>query len=132
MEDSVLLNRVTRSAITRILQIEVGDMPRPQVREKLRQVKQMVEQRNFMDTNSGTFSNQASPGPVDNIIYVPTRNGNGAITMSSIGGDVDPKSLIDLEYFQQKKPVISVFRFLIYASNPATAADYLLEQRLQN
>ena len=103
MEDSVLLNRVTRSAITRILQIEVGDMPRPQVREKLRQVKQMVEQRNFMDTNNGSFSNQASPGPIDNIIYVPTRNGNGAITMSSIGGDVDPKSLIDLEYFQQKE-----------------------------
>lgn len=103
MEDSVLLNRVTRSAITRVLQVEVGDMPRTQVRERLRQLKQMIEQRNFMDTNSGTFSNQASPGPVDNVIYVPTRNGNGAISMSSIGGDVDPKSLIDLEYFQQKE-----------------------------
>lgn len=103
MEDSVLLNRVTRSAITRVLQVEVGDMPRTQVRERLRQLKQMIEQRNYMDTNSGTFSNQASPGPVDNVIYVPTRNGNGAISMSSIGGDVDPKSLIDLEYFQQKE-----------------------------
>lgn len=103
MEDSVLLNRVTRSAITRILQIEVGDMPKPQVKEKLRQIKMMIEQRNFMDTKSGEFSNQASPGPVDNVIYVPTRNGNGAITMSSLGGDVDPKSLIDLEYYKQKE-----------------------------
>lgn len=102
MEDSVLLNRVTRSAITRILQIEVGDMPKSQAKEKLRQIKMMIEQRNFMDANSGEFSNQASPGPVDNVIYVPTRNGNGAITMSSLGGDVDPKSLIDLEYFKQK------------------------------
>lgn len=103
MEDSVLLNRVTRSAITRILQIEVGDMPKPQVKEKLRQIKMMIEQKNFMDTNKGEFTNQASPGPVDNIIYVPVRNGNGAITMNSLGGDVDPKSLIDLEYYKQKE-----------------------------
>ena len=103
MEDSVLLNRVTRSAITRILQIEVGDMPKPQVKEKLRQIKMMNEQKNFMDMKSGEFSNQASPGPVDNVIYVPTRNGNGAITMTSLGGDVDPKSLIDLEYYKQKE-----------------------------
>ena len=103
MEDSVLLNRVTRSAITRILQVEVGDMPSAQVKEKMRKLKMMIEQKNFMDTNSEQFSNQASPGPVDNVIYVPTRNGNGAISMSSLGGDVDPKSLIDLEYFKQKE-----------------------------
>lgn len=103
MEDSILLNRVTRSAITRILQVEVGDMPKTQVREKLRQIKMMIEQKNFMDTDSGVFANQASPGPVDNIIYVPTRNGNGAITASTIGGDVDPKTLIDIEYYQQKE-----------------------------
>lgn len=103
MEDSILLNRVTRSAVTRIIQVEVGDMPKTQVREKLRQIKMMVEQKNFMDKNAQTFSNQASPGPVDNVIYVPTRNGNGAITSSSIGGDVDPKTLIDIEYYQQKE-----------------------------
>lgn len=103
MEDSILLNRVTRSAITRILQVEVGDMPKNQVKEKLRQIKMMIEQKNFMDTDAGIFSNQASPGPVDNIVYVPTRNGNGAITASTIGGDVDPKTLIDIEYYQQKE-----------------------------
>lgn len=103
MEDSILLNRVTRSAVTRIIQVEVGDMPKPQVREKLRQIKMMIEQKNFMDKGAGTFSSQASPGPVDNVIYVPTRNGNGAITSSSIGGDVDPKTLIDIEYYQQKE-----------------------------
>lgn len=102
MEDSILLNRVTRSSITRILHIEVGDMPKQQVREKLRQVKQMIEQKNFFDKDQGQFTNMASPGPVDNIIYVPTRQGNGAITSTTLGGDVDPKSLADIEYYQQK------------------------------
>lgn len=102
MEDSVLMNRVTRSAITRILQIEVGDMPKNQVREKLRKVKQMIEQKNYMDKNSGDFTNMATPGPVDNVVYVPTRQGDGAITSTTLGGDVDPKSLIDLDYYKQK------------------------------
>lgn len=102
MEDSILLNRVTRSSITRILQIEVGDMPKGQVREKLRQIKQMIEQRSFLDKDKGEFNNMAAPGPVDNVIYVPTRNGNGAITSTTLGGDVDPKSLADIEYYKQK------------------------------
>lgn len=103
IEDSILLNRVTRSAKTNILQVEVGDMPKTQVKEKLRQIKMMIEQKNMMDKNAGKFGNQASPGPLDNIVYVPTRNGNGAISMVSLGGDVDPKSLADLEYYQQKE-----------------------------
>lgn len=102
MEDSILLNRVTRSSITRILQVEVGDMPKTQVREKLRAIKRMIEQKNFLDKDKGDFSNMASPGPVDNVIYVPTRQGNGAITSTTLGGDVDPKSLADIEYYKQK------------------------------
>jgi hypothetical protein len=49
MEDSLLLNRVTRSSIIRLLQIEVGDMPKSQVREMLKRIKSMIEQKNFMD-----------------------------------------------------------------------------------
>lgn len=103
MEDSLLLNRVTRSAITRILQIEVGDMPKTKVREKIRALKMMIEQKNFMDVNSGDFANQASPGPIDNIVYTVTRNGAGAITSTTLGGDVDVKSLADIEHVEQKE-----------------------------
>lgn len=103
IEDSILLNRVTRSARTNILQVEVGDMPKNQVKEKLRQIKVMIEQHSYMDKEQGTFANQASPGPMDNIVYVPVRDGKGAISMTSLGGDVDPKSLADLEYYQQKE-----------------------------
>ena len=103
MEDSILLNRVTRSPLTRILQVEVGDMSKAQIREKLRQIKRMIEQKNFLDKDSGEFSNMASPGPVDNIVYVPTRDGKGAITSTTLGGDVDPKSLVDIEYYKQKE-----------------------------
>ena len=102
MEDSVLLNRVTRSSIIRILQIEVGDMPKAQAREVLKRFKTIIEQKNFMDKTDGTYSSQASPGPIDNCIYVPTYNGKGAVSASNLGGDVDVKSIIDLDYFREK------------------------------
>lgn len=102
MEDAILLNRVTRSSIIRILQVEVGDMPQVEMREKLKRIKQMVEQKNFMDKNEGKYQSMASPGPIDNIIYVPTKRGNGSITASNLGGDVDVKSIVDLDYFKNK------------------------------
>lgn len=102
MEDSLLLNRVTKSSLIRILQIEVGDMPKNQARELLKRVKTIIEQKNFMDKDTGSFSSGASPGPMENIIYVPTHDGKGTITSSNLGGDIDVKSIADLDYFKNK------------------------------
>lgn len=102
MEDSLLLNRVTRSSIIRLLQIEVGDMSKNQVSTTLKRLKNMVEQRNMMDKGTGKFKSQASPGPIDNILYIPTRNGKGNITAQNLGGDVDVRSIADLDYFSNK------------------------------
>jgi len=102
MEDSLLLNRVTRSSIIRLLQVEVGEMPNTQIKELLRRIKTLFEQKNFLDKDTGNFNSMASPGPVDNIIYVPTKDGKGNITASNIGGDVDIKSVVDLDYFKNK------------------------------
>ena len=102
MEDALLLNRVTRSSIIRILQIEMGDMPKSQAREVLKRFKMLIEQKNYMDKTDQTFSSQANPGPIDNCIYVPTYNGKGTISASNLGGDVDIKSIVDLDYFREK------------------------------
>ena len=103
MEDTILLNRVTRSSIIRLLQIEVGDMPRSQQRELLKRIKNNIEQKNFMDkTDANSYKSMASPGPVDNVLYIPTKNGVGAISASNLGGDVDIKSIVDLDYFREK------------------------------
>lgn len=102
MEDSILLNRVTRSSIIRLLQVEVGDMTKSQVNTVLKRLKQMIEQKNMMDKPNGRFKSQASPGPIDNVIYIPTRNGKGVVTMSNLGGDVNIRDIADLDYFANK------------------------------
>ena len=101
LENSILLNRVTKSSIVRIVGVEVGDMPKENVGPHLQGIKNLIEQKAALD--SGTAMNEyTNPGPVENNIYVPTRDGKGAITTQQIGGDVDVKSLADLDYFKNK------------------------------
>lgn len=101
LESSILLARLTQSALTRVIQVEVPDMPKEQVAQKLAQIKQMLEQKSALNTNL-SYSEYTNPGPIVNNIYVPTRNGAGAITSATIGGDFDPKQLTDLEYYRDK------------------------------
>jgi hypothetical protein len=101
LENSVLLNRITKSSIVRVINVEVGDMPKEQVGPHLTGIKQLIEQKSAL--NEGNSLNEyTNPGPVENNVYVPTRGGQGALTTQQIGGDVDVKSLADLDYFKNK------------------------------
>lgn len=100
-ENSILLNRVTKSSVLRVLNVEVGDMPKEMVTPHLQRIKSLIEQK--IAINSGkSLTEYTSPGPVENNIYVPTHGGIGALTTTTIGGDVDVKSLADLEYLRDK------------------------------
>lgn len=101
LQASVLLNRVTKSSIVRLINVEVGDMPKPDVTKILMDVKRMIEQKSAINSNTG-MSEYSNVGPVENNVYVPTHNGKGQITTSQIGGDVDVKSLADLDYYLNK------------------------------
>ena len=101
LENSVLLNRITKSAIIRLISVEVGDMPKESVAAHLQGIKNLIEQKAAINANN-SMSEYTNPGPVENNIYVPTHGGIGAIQSSQIGGDVDIKSLVDLDYFQDK------------------------------
>lgn len=102
MEDALLLNRVTRSSIIRLLQIEIGDMPPSQAEQLLHRYKNLIEQKNYLDKDASYFTSSANPGPIDNVLYIPTRDGKGAISMSNLGGDVDVKAITDVDYFKNK------------------------------
>ena len=101
LESSVLLNRVTKSSIIRLINVEVGDMAKADVTKTLMSIKSMIEQKVALNQDT-SMSEYNSAGPVENNIYVPTHNGTGAITTTQIGGDVDVKSLADLDYYMNK------------------------------
>lgn len=103
LEDSMMLSRLTKSALVRILQVEVGDMPKPEVESLLRRVKNMIEQKMALNKNTGEVRSYNSPGPMENIVYSATKDGKGAITSTNLGGDVNIKDIVDVDYFNNKK-----------------------------
>lgn len=103
LENAALLNRITRSSVVRNIQVEVGDMGKTQVKNTLRMVKELFEQKSAIQTGTNAGMNEYnSPGPIENNIFTATHNGQGALTINSVGGDVDVKSLADLDYWNNK------------------------------
>lgn len=101
LENAVLLYRLTKSSRVRVINVEVGDMPKENVGKTLRGIKQMVEQKSALRENT-SMSEYNNAGPIENTIYVPTHEGKGTISTSELGGDVDVKSLADLDYYTNK------------------------------
>lgn len=101
LEMSALLNRLTKSSVVRILNIDVGDMPKEQVQAFIQRLKEKIEQKTALSVGNG-MADYTNPSPIENTIYVPTHGGQGNITAQAIGGDFDPKSLVDIEYFRDK------------------------------
>lgn len=101
LEMSALLNRLTRSSLVRIINVQIPDMPREQIRGYIQRLKDKIEQKSALDTGKG-FAAYNNPGPIENTIYIPTFGEKGSLNIQSLGGDFDPKSLVDLEYFRDK------------------------------
>lgn len=101
LELSALLNRLTKSSLVRVLSVDIGDMPKEQVQSFLQRLKEKIEQKSGINTGK-SMQDYTAAGPIDNTIYVPTHGGQGNITTTTIGGDYDPKTLVDIEYFRDK------------------------------
>ena len=101
IENSVLLNRVTKSSIVRLVNVQVGDMPQENVGPYLQRIKSLLEQKSTFDVGQ-SMTEYTNPGPVENNIYIPVYGEKGGITIDQSGGDVNVSQLPDLEYFQNK------------------------------
>ena len=97
----MLLNRITKSSIVRIINVEIGDMPKEQVGPHLQGIKALMEQKSAINTGK-SMQEYTNPGPIENNIYVPINNGKGAVTTDQVGGDVNVSQIPDIEYFQNK------------------------------
>mgnify|MGYP003303799425 CR=1 FL=1 len=101
LENSMLLNRLTKSSIIRLMNVEVGDMPKEEIGPHLAGIKRLIEQKTAL--NTGKYMEEyTNPGPVENYVYVPTHNGMGAISSEELGGDTSVKGLEDVDYFKNK------------------------------
>lgn len=102
MEDVMLMSRIVRSAMYRIFQIEVGSSSRKKTLKIIQEVKNSIENRESFNELSDLYESERSPLPVNSNVYSPKRNGNGDIQVNEVGGNVDVKNIVDIEYFRNK------------------------------
>lgn len=101
LENSALLNRITRSSVIRNIQVEVGDMSKEQAQQVLRRLKDLFEQKTAINTNNG-MAEYTNPGALENNIFTTTHGGQGQITINSMGGDINVRDLADLDWWNNK------------------------------
>ena len=101
IQNAILLNRVTKSAIVRTIQVNVGDMPKEMVGPHMQGIKQLIEQKSAINA-ARSISEYTNPGPIENNIYIPVHGEQGAITVGQIGGDVYMGQLTDLDHYQNQ------------------------------
>lgn len=101
LENAALLNRITKSSIVRTIQVEVGDMSKEQVQQTLRRIKDLMQQKSAVNTGS-SMNEYPNGGPIENNIYLATHNGQGAVSIGAVGGDVEVKNLADLDWWNNK------------------------------
>jgi len=101
LEDAVLLNRITKSALVRIVSVNVGDMEKSDVRTLLQRIKQMIETKAAINVGK-SITDYTNPSAVENTIYVPIHGETGTISTQNLGGDVNVGDLVDLDYWKNK------------------------------
>lgn len=101
-EDCTLLALMTRSAIYRLFQIDVGALSTKETEKLIQEFKKRITSRETIDIRSQHYSSAQTQLPLGDSIIVPTRNGIGTINLQTVGGDLDIKTETPLEYFREQ------------------------------
>lgn len=102
LEDILMLTRMTRSMLYRIFSVEVGSKGEKETVSILNSLKNRIKFDETVNVKEKIYNSQVRQIPLADSIFIPTRNGIGTIKIDSVGGDVNLKDAIDLDYFKDK------------------------------
>lgn len=102
LEDILMLTRMTRSVLYRIFSVEVGNKGDTETTRILNQLKTRIKFDETINVKEKVYNSDLRQIPLGDSIFIPTRNGIGNIDIKTVGGDVNLKDAIDLDYFKDK------------------------------
>lgn len=102
LEDILLLTRMTRSILYRIFQVQVGNKGNKETAQILDRLKNRLKMEETVDIRSRIYSSTLTQVPLADSIFIPMHGETGAIKVDTVGGDVNLKDAIDLDYFRDK------------------------------
>ena len=102
LEDILLLTRMTRSALYRIFSVEVGSKGNAEVKKILDSLKARMKMDETINIKEKVYNSELRQIPLGDSIFIPTRKGVGVIDVKTVGGDINLRDAIDLDYFKDK------------------------------
>ena len=102
LEDILMLTRMTRSILYRIFSVEVASLSNKETANILNNLKNRIRNDETINVKEKIYKSDLRQVPLGDSIFIPTRNGIGAIDIKTVGGDVNLKDAIDLDYFKDK------------------------------
>lgn len=102
LEDTVITNKVARSEYIRIFNIETGEATGIGSDSIVRRFKRLFDSRPRFNGNTGEYNSSRNYRPAADALFNAVHNGQGAVDVRELGGDVETKYMTDLEYFRDK------------------------------
>ena len=102
LEDILLLTRMTRSILYRIFSVEVANKGNKEAKDILANLKSKIKSDETVNVREKIYNSSLAQVPLGDSIFIPTRNGVGVIDVKTVGGDVNLRDAIDLDYFKDK------------------------------
>ena len=102
LDDLLILARLTRSSFYRLFSVDVGAASSQDTARMMRELKTAVSSKQSINVSTEVFSSKSSPILTGGNVYFPVRNGQGAVTVQEVGGEVNVSALADIEYFDDR------------------------------
>jgi hypothetical protein len=102
LENSLILARLSRSTRIRIFYVNTQGMTPKERREAIRNLKAKFKKKTIMDLDSQQFDSDYNPMSMNDDLFIPITGDKGDVRAEELGGDVDIKDIVDLDYVKSK------------------------------
>lgn len=102
LDDLLILARLTRSSFYRLFSVDVGAASSQDTAKMMNELKRAISSKQSINVSTEVFSSRTSPILTGGNVYFPTRNGQGAVTVQEVGGEVNVSALADIDYFDDR------------------------------
>ena len=102
LEDAMIAYRVVRSPQRKQFKIDVGGIPPEEVEQYMQKIITMMKRHQVVDDNNGRVDLRYNPLSIEEDYYIPTRNGQSSVDISTVQGDTWGTAIEDIKYLQNK------------------------------
>ena len=102
LEDAMIAYRVVRSPQRKQFKIDVGGIPPEEVEQYMQKIITMMKRHQVVDDANGRVDLRYNPLSIEEDYYIPTRNGQSSVDISTVQGDTWGTAIEDIKYLQNK------------------------------